>query len=128
VETRLHVRHKRLQSQSSFSSSLESVGATFTEPSAEITPANLVERRPGGEEEARLKDAFDGLGLVGLSTGDGDQFLEGGAELFIVVGTLFKQASVCGYAVEADIVGGFQRVDRSEDIDGLDICVLGYYG
>lgn len=87
-----------------------------------------VERRPGREEEARLKDTFDGLGLIGLSTGDSDQFLEGGGEFFIVVGTLFKQASVCGYAVEADIVGGFQRVDRSEDIDGLDIGVLGYYG
>jgi len=87
-----------------------------------------VERRSGREEEAGLKDAVDGLSLASLGTGDGDQFLKGVGELFIVVATLLKQASVCGYAVEADIVGDFQRVDRGEDIDCLDIGVLGYYG
>jgi hypothetical protein len=87
-----------------------------------------VERRFGREEEAGLKDAVNGLSLVSLGTGDGDQFLKGIGELFIVVVTLLKQASVCGYAVEADIVGDFQRVDRGEDIDCLDIGVLGYYG
>jgi hypothetical protein len=87
-----------------------------------------VERRSGREEEAALKDAVDGLGLVSLGAGDGDQFLKGIGELLIVVATLLKQASVCRYAVDADIVRRFQRVDRGEDIDCLDIGVLGYYG
>jgi hypothetical protein len=86
-----------------------------------------VERRFGREEEFGLKDAFDGLGLVGLTFGDGDQFVEGCGELFIVVTKLFEQASFCCYTVEAKIGKDFQRVDRSEDIDCLDICMFGYY-
>lgn len=49
-----------------------------------------VERRFGREEEVGLKDAFNRLGVVGLSLSDGNQFVEGTGELFIVVATLFE--------------------------------------